>query len=298
MATFQTYQSVGNREDLTDILTNISPLETWFTSNTGSGKCSATYHEWQTDALGSASSGNALVEGAETSIGSITPTTRAGNYTQIMGKAFRIAKTQEVIDKAGRDSEIAYQTEKHLKELAKDTEYALLFNTAAASGASGTARKLKGFVGWVATNTSTGSAADVTLTEDILNDGLQDVWAQGGSPSTLLCGALQKRTISAFTTNTRYMVADEKKLTTAVDVYQSDFGTVTVRLHHQMNDYKKGEVFILGDMSLWSKAWLRSVNRMQEPYAGDADLFAIRGELTLVSKQEKGSGRIFDLAES
>jgi hypothetical protein len=297
MATFQTYQSIGNREDLTDILTNIAPLETWFTTNTGSSNCSGTYHEWQTDTLASAAANN-LVEGAATSDASITPTTRAGNYTQIMGKAFKIAKTQEVIDKAGRSSEIAYQTEKHLKELAKDTEYALLFNTTAASGASGTARTLKGFVGWIATNTSTGSAADVTLTEDILNDGLQDVWAQGGSPSTLLVGAFQKRVISSFTTNTRYMVADEKKLTSAVDVYQSDFGTVTVRLHHQMNDTKADEVFIMGDMALWSKAWLRSVNRMQEPFAGDADLFAIRGECTLVSKQEKGAGRIFDLASS
>jgi hypothetical protein len=173
-----------------------------------------------------------------------------------------------------------------------------LFNDTAASGASGTARTLKGFVGFVATNTSTGSASDVTLTEDILNDGLQSVWASGGFPSTLLVGAFQKRTISAFTTNTRYMVADEKKVSAAIDVYQSDFGTVTVRLHHQMNDTKADEVFILGDMGLWQKAWLRPVNRMQEPFAGDADLFAIRGELTLVSKQEAGSGRIFDLASS
>ena len=141
MATYQTYTSIGNREDLTDILTNISPLETWFTSNTGSGKCSATYHEWQTDVLGAAAS-NALVEGAATVDGTAVPTTRTGNYTQILGKAFKIAKTQEVIDKAGRDSEIAYQTEKEMKNLAKDTEYALLFNATATAGASGTARTL------------------------------------------------------------------------------------------------------------------------------------------------------------
>jgi hypothetical protein len=297
MATFQTYQSIGNREDLTDILTNISPLDTYFTTNTGSSKATGTYHEWQTDSLASAAS-NALVEGAATSEGTISATTRAGNYTQILGKAFKIAKTQEVIDKAGRDSEIAYQTEKHMKELAKDTEFTLLFNATATAGASGTARTLKGFAGWVTTNTASGSASSATLTEDILNDGLEEVWSQGGSPSTLLCGALQKRTISAFTTNTRYMVADEKAVTRAIDVYQSDFGTVTVRLHHQMNDTKPGEVYILGDMSLWSKAWLRPVNRMQEPFAGDADLFAIRGECTLVSKQEKGSGKIVDLAIS
>ena len=295
MATYQTYQSKGNREDLTDIITNISPVDTWFTSNSGSGKAKGTYHEWQTDSLASAGS-NAKVEGAATSAGTISPTTRAGNYTQILEKAFQISKTEEVIDKAGRKSEMAYQTMKHMKELAKDIEYALLFNTAAASGASGTARVSNGFDGFVTTNVETGSATgNEALTEDMFNDALQTVWAAGGYPEVILSGAFQKRKISGFTTNTRYMVADENKLASAVDVYQSDFGTVQIRLHHQMNTTAPSKLFIIGDMGHWVKAWLRPVKKQQEPFAGDAELWTIRCEMCLESRQELGHGKVTQL---
>lgn len=298
MATYQTYQSIGNREDLTDIITNITPMDTWFTSNTGDGSAKGTYHEWQTDALADAGA-NKLVEGAATSDGTINPTVRDGNYTQILGKAFKIAKTEEAIDKAGRKSEIAYQTEKHAKELARDLEYNLLLNDSLASGASGTARQLKGVVGFITTNVETGTGTgDEALTESMLNDALQTVWAAGGKPQTLVTGAKQKRVISAFTTNTRYMVADENKLASAVDVYQSDFGTVTVRLHHQVNTSAAGKVFIFGEMGHWVKAWLRRIKRQQEPFAGDADLFSMRGELTLECRQEKGHGMIDQLTTS
>jgi len=279
MATYQTYQSVGNREDLTDIITNISPMDTWFTSNSGSANAKGTYHEWQTDALAAAAA-NAKIEGAAASDGTITATSRAGNYTQIMEKCFKIAKTQEAIDKAGRKSEIAYQTEKHMKELARDLEYALLLNT----------RGLKGVRGWIATNTATAASATVSATETGVNNVLQLIWTEGGSPSNVLCGAVAKKLFSGMATSQRQYIDANKTVTNTVDVYQSDFGTVAIRLHHIINASAPTQVMILGDMSLWAKAWLRGIKRQQEPFAGDADLFSIRGEITLESKQEKGSG--------
>lgn len=298
MATYQTYQSIGNREDLTDVITNIAPMDTYFTSNTESVKAKATYHEFQTDTLADAAS-NSAVEGAAASAGTITPTVRAGNYTQIVKKEFLIAGTQEAVDKAGRSSEIAYQSEKYAKELARDIEYALLINASAASGASGTARTLKGVLGYLTTNVTTGTGTgDEALTESMFNDNLQLIWAQGGRPTTTLCGAFQKRKISSFTTNTRYMVADENKLSSAVDVYQSDFGTVMIRLHHILNTSAAGTLVNLGDMNLWKKAWLRPVKRTKLPYAGDAELFSLLGELTLEGRQEKGAGKITQLTTS
>lgn len=292
MATFKTYESIGNREDLTDVIENIAPMDTWFTSNSGTGNCKGTYHEWQTDDLAAAAA-NKAVEGAATVDGTVTPTVRLGNYTQILEKAFKISKTEETIDKAGRKSEIAYQTEKHAKELARDLEYALLVNATSAAGDAATARQLKGVDGFVTTNETAAAAA--ALTETMLNDTLELIWAQGGKPSTVLCPAKYKRVISAFTTNTRYMVADEKKLASAVDVYQSDFGTVQIRLHHILNSAIANQVTIFGDMGLWKKCWLRGIKRQSEPFAGDADLFSMRGELTLESRQEKGAGKISGL---
>ena len=111
MATYQTYTSIGNREDLSDVIYNISPTETPFMSSIGKTKATATYHEWQTDSLAAAAS-NAVVEGDTASDITISPTTRVGNRTQISSKTIKISGTMEAINKAGRKSEKAYQLAK------------------------------------------------------------------------------------------------------------------------------------------------------------------------------------------
>jgi hypothetical protein len=297
MATFQTYQSIGNREDLTDILTNIAPMDTWFTSTSGTASAKGTYHEWQTDTLASAAA-NAKIEGAAASDGTVSPTTRLGNYTQILEKCFKISKTEEAIDKAGRKSEIAYQTEKHMKELARDIEYALLINANSAVGASATARTLKGVIGFITTNVETGTGTASVITDDILNDALEKVWDDGGKPSTILVGSKAKRQISSLATTYRQINDGSKDMTNAVDVYNSDFGAVAIRLHHIINVSAPGTAIVFGDMGLWAKAWLRGVKRQQEPFAGDADLFTVRCELTLEAKQEAGSGKMTNISQA
>lgn len=296
--TFSTYAAIGNREDLIDVIENISPMDTWFTSNTGSGRSTARYHEWQRDAL-AASAANAVIEGDDATTVAIPPTTREGNYTQILRKVFQITDTQEVVDTAGRGSEVGYQTAMKIKELAKDIEYALIINASAVSGATGTARQLKGVLGWIATNVTTGTGTGTqALTESMLNDNLQLIWAQGGKPQNVLCGAFQKRVISAFTTNTRDVSADSKKLTSAVDIYQSDFGTLAIRLHHEINTTCPEKMIILGDMGLWKKAWLRPVKKDELARTGASRKFMIEAELTLESRAEAGSGKITELTTS
>lgn len=287
--TFQTYQAIGNREDLIDIITNISPMETWFTSNTGSTRAIATYHEWQTDTLAVATT-NAQIEGDDFASTAATPTTRLGNFCQILAKVFQISETQRAVVAAGRNDEVDYQTLKNSKELARDIEFALVINSASASGASGTARKLKGALGWIATNVTTATATSETLSESRFNANLALVWAQGGYPSVTLVGSYQKQKISGFTSNTRRIEAEEKKLVNTVDIYESDFGTIMVRLHHTMHDIQPGYVLNLGAMELWVKAWLRPVNRIELAKTGSSDKYKIEAELTLECRNEKGSG--------
>jgi len=293
MATYKTYEAIGNREDLTDVITNISPIDNWFQANSGTGKATATYHEWQTDSLAAAGA-NAALEGAAFTDQALTPTVRVGNYTQILKKEFKVSKTQDAVDTAGRKKEMAHQTEKKVKELANDIEYALMVNAAAVVGDASTARQLKGVTGWITTNTTDASAA--AITEDMFLDSLQSMWVSGGKPSSAICGAFQKRSMSAFTTNLKYTMADEKQLTQAVDIYQSDFGVVVIRLHHIVNSAVPDNIYIFGDMGLWSKSYLRPVVRKPEPFAGDADLYSMVAELTLESKQEAGAAIITNLA--
>src|SRR3990172_9424745 len=124
---FTTYDSIGNREDLINIITNISPVDTWFTSKIGNTKATSRFHEWQTDSLASPAA-NAHIERDTITATAITPTTRTGCYTQILQKSFMVTNTQDVVDKAGRDTDTAYQLQKNMKELAMDIEYALLLN--------------------------------------------------------------------------------------------------------------------------------------------------------------------------
>ena len=49
--TFQTYQANGNREDLIDMITMISPTDTPVLSSTESVRATSVLHEWQTDTL-------------------------------------------------------------------------------------------------------------------------------------------------------------------------------------------------------------------------------------------------------
>ncbi len=287
-----TYSSIGMREDLIDVITNISPIDTWFTSNTGDTTARNRYHEWQTDSLDTAAQ-NAYVEGSTVTATPITVTTRTGNRTQILRKAFAVSDTADVVDLAGRSTEIAYQTQAKLKALSRDIEYALVVNSAVVTGTTAAARVMNGVYGFIATNTASASATGLALTETLLNSTLQTIWAAGGHPSNILCGGFVKRTISAFTTNTRNVVADEKKLISAVDVYESDFGTIAVRAHQQVNTSLAGVCLILGDMGLWKKAWLRKPKTEKMARTAAATLISIECELTLESRQELGSGMVF-----
>ena len=139
--TFDSYDAVGIREDLSDVITNISPEETPFHTKSAKTRARNTLHEWQTDAL-RASAANAHIEGDATTAEARTATTRLGNYTQIFKNAVVVPDTDEGLDKAGRAREIAYQTLKIAKEQKLDIEKALFDNNARAAGNSTTAREL------------------------------------------------------------------------------------------------------------------------------------------------------------
>ena len=115
--TFDTYDSVGEREDLSDVIYSISPTDTPFISSAAKTKATAVLHEWQTDALAAAATNNAVIEGDEATLDAVSATTRLSNSSQIMDKTVVITGTQESVDKAGRASELAYQIAKKAKEL-------------------------------------------------------------------------------------------------------------------------------------------------------------------------------------
>lgn len=249
--TFTSYDAIGVREDLSDVIYNISPEETPFISNAKRGSATQKLFEWQTDALAAADTSNAQLDGDDiSSFTAVTPTVRLGNYMQISRKDVIISGTTEVSDKAGRKSEMAYQIAKKGAELKRDMEAVLLYNQAAVAGNTTTARKTAGLPAFIRTNTSAGSGgSDPTVsggivnaartdgtqrafTETILKDVVKQVFESGGNPTTLMVGPFNKQATSAFAgiAGQRFNVRGNRASTIigAADIYVSDFGNLSI----------------------------------------------------------------------
>lgn len=291
----KTYDAAGNREDLTNLVVMVSPEKTPLWSGAAKVQAKGTYHEWQTDTLTAATT-NYQIEGADFSFTIPDARTRTGAYTQIFTKTLEVSGSQLDVDIAGVENEFSYQMKKRMKEMATDIEKALFTGTGN-SGASGTARQLKGIFSWIATNSNTGSATGTqALTEALFNDLLQTVYDAGGSPDAAYCNSWQKRKISSFaTSNTRYQEPGmEGKLYNFVSAYMSDFGVIEVKLD-QFCDTDKVAVL---DSSLWRVAIFRGIKSVDVATVADAKRGALVGELTLEAGNEKGSGEIIQLTTS
>jgi hypothetical protein len=248
--TFTTYSAKGIREDLSNVITNIAPEETPYMSNIGRENVSNSLYEWQTDTLAAAAA-NAQLEGDDVgSFDAVVPTVRLQNYAQISRKTIILSATEEVVNKAGRRSEIAYQIAKRGAEIKRDQEFSMLNGAIAVAGNTTTSRTTASLGAFVKTNTDKATdGADPsyttlpnsartdgtvrTFTETILKNVIQKVWTQGGTPKILMCGPVNKQRVSSFAgiASSRFNIdggAKPATLVGAVDIYVSDFGNVQV----------------------------------------------------------------------
>ena len=310
---FKTYEAVGNREDLSDVIYNIAPSDTPVLTAIGSTSADSTKHEWQTDDLAKAKD-NAQVEGFEAEIEASTPTKRVHNYTQIFSKTVAVSNTQETVNKAGRSSEMAYQTAKRMKEMKLDIELAILSNKASNAGNATTARRLGGFPAWIASNISfgTGGAAGADgstaftpgtareLTEDMLTDVLTKGYENGAKMSKIFVAPAMKGFISKTFGGTgdkvtTYRQEQSKTAGVVVEVYQSDFGLLDIVPNRVMAaDGLKDKVFVI-DPAYASVAWLRRVTRKPLAETGDNKKALMVAEVTLKVNNEKAHGMVADV---
>jgi len=295
MATnFETYDAKAIREDLSDVIYDISPTETPFLSGIAKkGKVNNTYFEWQTDALAAASGTNAVAEGAAAGTAATTATTRLGNYTQISKKVVEVTGTQESVNNAGKKSEMAHQLAKASKELKRDMETSLLANNAAVAGSSGTARETKGAAAFITTNvTDAGtSGSHAAVVEADITAVAEATWSAGGNPSTILLGATNKKLITAMSgraSSTQSVVDDNKSIYNAVDVYVSDFGTFNI----QLDRYADQDVVYFLDHDMWSVDYLRDFQTVDISTTGDSDKKMLLVEYGLRCGNEAANGQI------
>jgi len=312
--TYQSYNAVGIREDLQDIIYDISPMDTWFFSNASRLTAKQTRHEWQTDALDTAIATNQAVEGDDFGAAAITATTRLGNFTQIARKDFMVSRTMNKVNTAGRKQELAYQIVRKGKALKRDIEMHAVQNKAATAGASASARVAASVETWIYTTNHVSGTSQTTnttpapvsgiagtagtdgtaeaFTETILKSALQAAWSAGGEVDVILLGPTLKNKLDTFTgiaTRFRNVAAGQQAdIVGAADVYVSSYGSHKVVLSR----YMRSTAVLCLDMSTWAIAWLDPIQMVEIAKTGDSEKRMIVGEYTIVAKSPTANAKL------
>jgi hypothetical protein len=310
MPTFSAHTAIGQREDLIDVIYDISPTETPILSTLARTKATAVYHEWQTDILAAATAANAAVEGADPSAATISPTVRLGNYCQIVQKTIQVSNTLEAVNKAGRKAEKGYQLSKASQELKRDMETIITANQGQTAGNASTARRLGSILSWLKTNTSFGTSgvdpvtigvstrsdgATRTFTETLLKEVVAEAFDSGGNPKVLVVGSGLKQKASTFAgiATQRYNAPSNAPTTilAAADVYLSDFGQLAIT----PDRFMRTRDALLLDPEYAAVAYLRPFATNELARTGDSEKTQLIAEFTLEMRNEAAHAGVFDL---
>jgi hypothetical protein len=318
--TFRTSSAVGNREELHDVVSRITPEDTPIYSIAGKATFKSIHPEWETDAL-AAPAANVQVEGDDYDFDATTPPTRYGNYTQIMRKTGIISETQEVVDEAGNVQKVRTQKLKKAIELRKDVEFAIV---SANPSVAGTTRQSGSLSTWITTNVSRGgggganggfnSGTGLTVaptngtqrafTKTIMDSVMQQGYSAGANFRYFVCSPYVKSVFVTFMSDTnvasfRYAASNgsNNSIVANADIYEGPFGKVTVvpnRVMAASAAVARNGFFVDPEYIEWG--WLRKIKEDKDvAKTGDAQKFVLIGEGALKIANEAAMGVAADL---
>jgi len=318
---YETYDAVGNREELADKIWQITPEKTPFLSLVGRQSVNSTFYEWQTDTLATPDTANNQPEGNDWTYNAVTPTARVGNRTQIAEKSFLISRTQEHTSKAGRKSEIARETAKKTTELKIDMEVTCLSNQAssAGSGNGATNRTLAGLRAWLSTNddlgatgssgsysngiqSAAGNGTQRALTKALIDSVMLSTANAGGEPNVCMLSNYNKTVVSRFLDDADVVPLRKEvgrgaaTIVGAADAYLTDFGMLTFVPNVQMTRAGAAiarNVFLI-DASMAAVGIFDDIQIHKPAKTGDAEKRVANVEYTLIVNNEAAHGVIAD----
>lgn len=248
----QTYQSSNNAENVTDIVFNISPIDTPGLTMAKKTTAEATYTQWPIESLTAPNSSNASIEGDDATIDASTTPTLVGNYTQLMTKTASVTTTQNAIRKYGVTNEMAKQMAKKSKELKRDMETIMFLNQARVVGAAGTAQKMRSMGSWLTTNVSRGATGANGSSTAAATDGTQRNFTEAlfkavvvqcatnaeDLPSVVFAGPANRANLSSQLSgnSTRFYEVADGTLNASISVYRTDFGPLKLVMNRFQRD--------------------------------------------------------------
>ena len=320
------------REDLTDVIYNISPTEVPAQANFGRGTSNQTFKEWQIDELATAVGDNAHIDGDEFAGDPLNKASRIGNYHQISRKDLVVSRRANIVNKAGRKSEIAYQIAKLGKELRRDVETSICLRQAAvADGGPGVSPRAAGIGAWIRTNLdlgATGAAPTLSIPgtsegypnaaasagtaralgeEDIL-EVVRECYDQGGNPNMIMINTRLKQGFSQYlfnpaTDTTAPRIATQYQdqgrtprggitVVGAVDVYVTDFSILDIVPNRFMPAGASAAEAYVLDTEYWEVSYLDGYKTETIAKIGDHERRMLLVDWTLCSLNEAASGAI------
>lgn len=316
--TFQSPSAKVNREELSSVISRITPEDTPIYSLIEKVSFDTTHPEWAVDDL-AAPAANAQLEGDEYTFGATTPAVRYGTYTQIMRKDGIISGTQDATNNVGVE-QIKYQKLKKGVELRKDVEFAI---TTAQAQVAGATRQFGSLSSWLATNvsrgatganggynTGTGLTAAPTngtqraFTKTLLDTVMQSGYTSGANFRHLVVSPYVKSVFVTFMSDTnvatfRYATTSGKdnSIIANADVYEGPFGKVMVHPNRVMaGSAGLARNAFLIDPEFLEFGWFRKIAEDKNvAKTGDAQKFVLLGEGALKVKNEKGLGVVADV---
>jgi hypothetical protein len=296
MATYTSYDEVGIKENVSDVISNLSPRKTPFQSAIGSEKVTQPLFQWQEDSL-RAVAVNAKVEGADPTDITVSPTVMRNNYTQIFTESVKVSDRADVIATYGRKKEFAYQMAKTAAALKRDLEHAYVgIDSAKGAGSSSTASTMDGYFEQLDASAITYTGVGTVLNEPDLLTNLQAIFENGADPSRIQVTPSNSVVLAGFASAAgRYRTlegkgADSKTIVNVVNLYVSPFGEQKVEINRWL---KAGDTIIF-EPDQWSKVVLRPWERKNLAKTGDATRAMLLGEFSLKHKNFKASGLVRD----
>ena len=290
---FTTYDQIGKKEDVSDLITNLAPSDCPFTSLIKNEKVKARTYEWQEDDLAVAAD-NAYEEGADAPDADQTPTTMQTNTTQILMKSVKVSGTADAVSTYGRAKETAYQLGKKLKEIKRDYERACIgVDTAMVDVDESTARKFKSASQMINTTVDAGSGAADDLTEAKLLELGQQCYENGSEPTTLMIKPADALLVADFASGSARTrdLTNSKTIVNAIELLVTPFGEYRVVINRHQDPSR---AFLI-DPAMWSTTTLRPFTRTLLAKDGDNDKHLIVGEVGLKHKAFVDSGMITGL---
>lgn len=290
MTLYSTYDQIGIAEDISDVITNISPTKTPFQTSIGSEKIDNRLFQWQEDSLRTQAA-NKFLEGFTATDVARTPTVMRQNYTQIMSDTFRITATSDVVRTYGRAKETAYQLAKTGEELKRDLEFTMVGrNGAAVAGAETvTPREMASALNMIdAGNVIAGGTA--ALTETMILNCHKATFDAGGEPEILMLKPADALIVANFAaaSGRQRDFKDSRTITNVVDLYVSPWGELKVVI----NRFLLATVAFMYQPDMYKKCVLRPWTKENLAKDGDSNRTMVVGEFSLKHKNFKAAGYV------